>query len=169
MSINWKKCSDEMPDMDEDYTIIVKYDSSYDGVQYGLVSSTALHKMIAEAPIYLTMLEWLPRLITYYPHRYSIGETIDLWPLIGKPVYQAAIIGYDGEVYTAPRPARHHTLISRMAKSLSHPIPITGKQGFILEDGTFLDRRMSKLHAIANHQLLDRASLSNELFSEDVW
>lgn len=87
----------------------------------------------------------------------------------GNIVEMAAILDYDGKVVSLPRPNRHHNIIHYMAKELGHPCPIAGKQGFVLTDGTFVDRKTAKLYAIANGQLLPRHSKLDILFSECVW
>lgn len=89
--------------------------------------------------------------------------------MIGNKVEMAAIIGEDGKVYSLPRPNRHHNIIFHLAKDLKHSTPIKGEQGFVLTDGTFVDRKTAKLHAIANNQLLETASRSELLFSECMW
>lgn len=88
---------------------------------------------------------------------------------VGNKVEAAAIIGYDGLVYSLPIPNRHHDIIRVMVQNLGHPKPIDGEQGFVLTDGSFVDRITAKFHAIANNQLLDRASKSDLLFSECMW
>lgn len=87
---------------------------------------------------------------------------------IGK-ISGVAIISHDNQVISMPAPNRHHHVIKYMADELKHPTPIVGVQGFITEDGTFLDRVMAKYVARYHKQLLDRASNLDELFSECVW
>lgn len=89
--------------------------------------------------------------------------------MIGNRVEMAAIVGHDGKVYSLPRPNRHHNIIFHMAKNLKHKTPISGEQGFVLTDGSFVDRKTAKLHAIANNQLLPGHSKLDILFSECVW
>jgi hypothetical protein len=83
-------------------------------------------------------------------------------------VVAAAIVGFDGKVYSVPKPGRHHDVIRMMVES-GHPKPITGEQGFLLSDGRFVDRESAKIVAINAGQLLARASHSSDLFSECVW
>lgn len=80
-----------------------------------------------------------------------------------------AIISYEDEVVWLPSPNRHHNVIRYMVDELKHPIPITGLQGFVCENGTFLDRVCAKVVAISHSQLLERHHLGNELFSECIW
>lgn len=81
----------------------------------------------------------------------------------------AAIKSRCGEiVYTLPPPNRHHNIIKYMAEH-GEPVPITGEQGFITEDGKFVRRRRAKMIARLAGQLLERADDSPLLFSEDVW
>jgi hypothetical protein len=83
-------------------------------------------------------------------------------------VVAAAILGRDGPVSLDP-PARHHHIIVYMVDVLHYPPPIVGRQGFMLEDGTFADRKTARQCAEANNQLLPTARESQWLFSEDVW
>lgn len=89
--------------------------------------------------------------------------------VVGNKVEMAAIIGYDGEVCSLPRPARHHNIIKYMAEVLNHPTPITGEQGFILTDGSFVNRETAKMHAVFNEQLIEGHSRLDILFSECIW
>lgn len=45
------------------------------------------------------------------------------------------------------------------------------QEGFLDEDGIFLDRRRAYLEAICNHQLMivDKNIKCQELFTEDLW
>ena len=83
-------------------------------------------------------------------------------------VEMAAIQDHDGKVYSVPRPGRHHDVIKIMVHE-GIKIPITGEQGFVLSNGNFVSRKAAKLIAINAHQLLERASKRDELFSECVW
>lgn len=83
-------------------------------------------------------------------------------------VVAAAIIGHDGAPYHLPQPARHHNVIRHMV-ALGHPTPIRGQQGFMLDDGTFVNRIKARLIAKEAGQLLPRDCKLKELFSEDVW
>lgn len=81
----------------------------------------------------------------------------------------AAICGYDGQVYSLPPPNRHHNIISFMHYTLGHPRPIKGPQGFVLEDGRFVDRIEGKEIAIRHNQILPGEGYRRQLFSEDMW
>ena len=83
-------------------------------------------------------------------------------------IFQAAIRDHDGKVYTMPKPARHHDIIHFMANK-GIEIPITGEQGFITNEGVFVDRYEARIIAVNAHQLLDRAGGTTRLYSEDVW
>lgn len=80
----------------------------------------------------------------------------------------AAIVGYDGVVVTLPRPNRHHDIIHYMATVLKHPVPITGKQGFVTVNGNFFNRVDSKIIARSCNQIISNRP-HKELFSEDLW
>ncbi len=81
----------------------------------------------------------------------------------------AVAIRQDGSTFTLPRPARHHQVIYDMVVLFGLTPPIKGEQGFITDEGTFVDRVTAKDIARSHGQLLPRASHLPELFSEDVW
>lgn len=87
---------------------------------------------------------------------------------LGK-IVGVAIISPEGKIISMPAPNRHHNIIRFMANTLGFPTPIDGQQGFITEDGSFVDRVSAKYIASWYKQLLPRASKSDELFSECVW
>ena len=87
---------------------------------------------------------------------------------LGK-IIGVAIISHNGEVISLPKPNRHHNVIHYMVKELNHPTSIRGQQGFITENGTFVDRVSAKYIARFHNQLLEREAGLEELFSEDVW
>lgn len=84
-----------------------------------------------------------------------------------------AAIRVDGEVWTLPRPARHHVLIQAWAIA-HYRDGEEGRigehdQGFVTSTGRFVEREEAKVIARAAGRLLERASSSASLFSEDVW
>ena len=83
-------------------------------------------------------------------------------------VEKAAITAEDGKVFSVDRPGRHNHVIALMVEK-GYSKPIKGNQGFLLDDGTFVERIQAKEIAIQANQLLPRASRLKELFSEDVW
>lgn len=83
---------------------------------------------------------------------------------------RAAAIRLNGVVHELEPPKRHHHIIGMLAKS-GLPLPIRGEQGFVLEDGTFVDRREALEHAYAAGQISrERAEHGlSALYSEDLW
>lgn len=78
----------------------------------------------------------------------------------------------DPIVFTMPRPARHGNIVATL--SLLHPAAaLEAEQGFITDDGVFLNRRDAFIHAVANAQpwRSDRGHRpgATHLFSEDIW
>jgi len=80
-------------------------------------------------------------------------------------VYAVAIKSDLGEVYNIVAPARHHDVIAMMKKGGVKP----KEQGFLDDEGRFLNRQEARKVAEEAGQLLDRAIQSPDLFSEDVW
>jgi hypothetical protein len=83
-------------------------------------------------------------------------------------VETAAIIGADGEIWTLPRPARHHTVIAAMVEA-GEKTPIRGEQGFILSDGRFAPRKAALRIAKKANQIKKKCGCEGLLFSEDIW
>jgi hypothetical protein len=82
-------------------------------------------------------------------------------------IVAAAIRDHDGTVYSVPRPGRHHHVIRLMVEA-GRPKPITGEQGFVLEDGRFVNREEGAQMALASGQI-EELHWPPDLFSEDLW
>lgn len=83
----------------------------------------------------------------------------------------AAAIKLDGFVAIAERPGRHHDIINNLAAT-GFPTPVGGVQGFINNEGEFLDRKNAMRVAIEAEQLIPREGQhgpDGDLFSEDLW
>jgi hypothetical protein len=79
----------------------------------------------------------------------------------------AAAIEFRGVVCFVPRPGRHSDVIRKMAR-MGVPIPINGREGFVTDEGQFVERRVALGIAEIAGQLLPGKG-HGELFSEDVW
>ena len=81
---------------------------------------------------------------------------------------EAAAIQKDGVVYSVCRPGRHDAVIRIMvAQDVS---PRGGVQGFLLSDGTFVNRWKAARVAFRAQQFLVPPEQPPEaLLSEDVW
>lgn len=78
-------------------------------------------------------------------------------------------IMHEGEMISLPKPARHHHVIRKIADS-GGKTPVCGEQGFITEDGKFLNRFDGLEIAKNNNQILDLSDIrANRLFSENLW
>lgn len=93
------------------------------------------------------------------------------------PIKQAAILLED-EIWTLPRPARHHHIVwaiedVRSGKSPEYRfgalIQARGEQGFIDENGLFLNRPSAAIRARQHGQLTKELIAPPNLFSEDLW
>lgn len=74
-------------------------------------------------------------------------------------------IKYRGRIYSLPAPNRHHHVI-RMIGGIKGP----DTQGFLDNDGVFLDRKKALAVALAAGQVKDPSDIrAGQLFSEDVW
>lgn len=96
---------------------------------------------------------------------------INLWnaPKMFTPqeITHVAIV-YNGTLYSLPKPNRHHHVIRLIGGIKGHDI-----QGFLLADGTFVNRREAFSHANLSGQLARRMGAGTyqgtELYSEDLW
>ena len=82
-------------------------------------------------------------------------------------ITHVAILDNEGNPVALPAPNRHHHIIRKMARE-GHPTPITGEQGFLLSDGTFVGRMRARMFAIAAGQVIQPMHRFY-LFSEDLW
>jgi len=74
-------------------------------------------------------------------------------------------IKYDGKVYSLPRPNRHHHVIR-----LIGGIHGSDMQGFLDNEGNFLDRFEALQVALSAGQVIDPVNIrAHRLFSEDLW
>lgn len=80
----------------------------------------------------------------------------------------AAAILQDGVVYSVSRPGRHHNVIRMMYES-GNPQEEGHVQGFVTNEGIFVDRKDAYIIARDAGQILDKTFPSDTLFSEDVW
>lgn len=80
----------------------------------------------------------------------------------------AAALKIDDLILTSPSPARHHTLFY-LAHKYIVAVP-SAEQGFITDQGRFVDRRKAKKIAIAEGQIIDQSRKQDDsLYSEDLW
>ncbi len=89
---------------------------------------------------------------------------------MSSPITHVAI-RFQGIVYALPRPNRHHHVIWMIVKMTGAKY-VDGDQGFLDEEGQYLDRKMALIVAEENNQILSGqmgTSPLNILFSEDVW
>jgi hypothetical protein len=78
----------------------------------------------------------------------------------------ASAIRYNGLVCALPIPARHHHLIHAIAGVTGKPVGGSAEQGFVTDEGRFVDRAEAKAIAVASEQT---DTVHKHLFSEDVW
>lgn len=78
----------------------------------------------------------------------------------------AAILQEDGSIYSLPKPHRHPDIIIDMA---SKGLRYGGQQGFILDNGEFVNRVEALKIAKAADQVIRKDDLTNQLYTEDLW
>lgn len=79
-------------------------------------------------------------------------------------------IWFQGKIYSLPKPNRHHNVI-RMIYDMTGVSVDNDKQGFLDDQGNFLDRKQAMIHALACDQLTPTPQRLQfpYLFSEDIW
>lgn len=80
-------------------------------------------------------------------------------------------IRFEGKVYSLPPPNRHHNVIRHIREVTGTGICGSDVQGFITDEGEFLNRRAAMTLAAINGQLKRGPGgyQGPELFSEDLW
>lgn len=77
-------------------------------------------------------------------------------------------VKHNGKIYSLPEPNRHHHVL-RMIGGIYGP----HEEGFILDDGVFIGRRLAMCLARDNGQLKRREGSQfyqgPDLYSEDLW
>lgn len=77
-------------------------------------------------------------------------------------------VKYNGQIYSLPEPNRHHNVLRMIG-----PIYGEHEEGFILDDGVFIGRRLAMRLARDNGQLKRREGTQfyqgPALYSEDLW
>jgi len=81
---------------------------------------------------------------------------------INPKIIAAAVIDENNNVHSLNPPMRHHNIIHKL-----FPIKII-EQGFLLNDGTFIDRLTAASIAIKSGQI-NKLNNPPELFTEDLW
>lgn len=79
----------------------------------------------------------------------------------------AAAIKFRGEVFSLPAPKRHSDII-RLIHEKCRSAVTQEIQGFVTDDGTFVDRVEAGRIAIAAGQLKE-LPVPPDLYSEDLW
>lgn len=74
-------------------------------------------------------------------------------------------------IFSAPPPARHHTLLHEVDRLFgsSHDVFGPDEQGFITDNGQFYSRADAKMIAIDAGQLNNTTFGGKDLYSEDLW
>lgn len=82
----------------------------------------------------------------------------------------AAALKRDGVVFSAPPPARHHTLLHELDRIFGdkHAPFRPDEQGFVGTDGRFYGREEAARIAVLAEQVQE-PRYGRELYSEDLW
>lgn len=81
----------------------------------------------------------------------------------------SAAVEYQGLIFSAPRPMRHHHIVHAMY-NMGLPKAAQRVQGFLTSDGRFVDRQEGVRIALAAGQVEPgKLHLPEKLLSEDLW
>jgi len=80
-------------------------------------------------------------------------------------------IRFRGTVWSLPRPNRHHNVIRHIAEStgVSHVDARERDQGFLDQEGRYLDRKEALHVAREAGQLRADVPVQDQLYSENLW
>ena len=130
------------------------------------------------AEIYAETLHDRPETMVAYEVDYEAHALIDeicrrfnnfVEPMPTHWIERVAIM-YEGELYHLPKPARHHDVIREIARLNGVGIQGEDVQGFLDNDGEFVNREQALTIALAANQVLDANNIrADQLFSEDLW
>ena len=82
----------------------------------------------------------------------------------------AAAISYKGEIYSLPKPARHHDIIRHICEKTGEESIGENEQGFLDDKGRFLRRAPAMLVVKHNNQpMREGVIVLRELYSENLW
>lgn len=83
----------------------------------------------------------------------------------------SAAIKRAGLIFSAPPPARHHTLMHDVDRYFgdSHAPFLPDEQGFLGSDGNFYSRSEAMYVAVTGGQITAGKFGGAELYSEDLW
>lgn len=85
-------------------------------------------------------------------------------------IWRQHVIWGNDTIYALPKPNRHHDIFPLIEGTGNYHTEI---QGFLDDQGNFLDRREAFKHAVANMQLKrdpdPKLYQGIELYSEDLW
>ena len=83
-------------------------------------------------------------------------------------ITHVAII-FNGVTHSLPKPNRHHHVMHMLAFANGNQSIDGETQGFLDDQGNFLDRAQAWDHAKACGQIIRKVSPDGELYSENVW
>lgn len=92
--------------------------------------------------------------------------------VVPLPRIVAVAVRYNGKTWSLPAPNRHHHVLRMIFAETGDGIRGPDLQGFLMDNGRFLNRKQAYLLAYRNGQLKPRRPdgyQGLELFSEDLW
>lgn len=101
----------------------------------------------------------------------SDRSRLEGWVTTARPtrIECAALLTENGDIFSLPRPARHHDVIQHMVqRGFTEQQIALSEQGFTTDTLPFVRRPPAKRIAFKAGQLL-KETHPTQLFSEDVW
>ena len=87
-------------------------------------------------------------------------------------IVAVALKSKQGLIFTLPAPARHGHVISYMNYDQIKEHPLTAEQGFLTDEGQFINRKQAMYVATEANQILEHMEHKlpkNELYSKHLW
>lgn len=85
-----------------------------------------------------------------------------------KGAIKGAAARYEGKTYWVEAPFRHNHVINKICEELDITSCHTREEGFVLQDGTFVNREEAAKIAVTSGQI-EKTQWGIELYSEDLW
>ena len=74
-----------------------------------------------------------------------------------------------GNVYSLPKPNRHHHIIKVLIESLNFEAPIKGEHGFLIDGLTFINNKDAIKYVLEESKQCEKLISPIVVTSEDLW
>ncbi len=78
-------------------------------------------------------------------------------------------IKINNDIFSLPKPNRHHHIIKVLIESLKFEPPIKGEHGFLIDGLTFINNRDAVKYVLEESKQCEKLISSIVVTSEDLW